>query len=917
MRISIGDKGAESLILTLNKNHVSLWINRMMYRDTPQPTRLQDYQPPEFLIDQAELHFELDATDTRVSAELTIRRNPAAKRGDGSLRLDGEQLQLQEIALDDRVLPPVEYRLEERALVIQRVPDRLRLRTRVRIHPQANTALEGLYVSGDMLCTQCEAEGFRRITYFLDRPDVMTRFRVTLVADAARYPVLLSNGNPLGGEALADGRHVARWEDPFPKPSYLFALVAGDLAVVKGNFTTASGRDVALHLYVEHQNRALCDHALRSLKAAMRWDEQHYGREYDLNLFMIVAVSHFNMGAMENKGLNIFNARYVLASPETATDQDFAGIESVVAHEYFHNWTGNRITCRDWFQLSLKEGFTVFRDQQFSADMGHRDVQRIADVRALRARQFPEDAGPMAHPVRPDSYIEINNFYTATVYEKGAELVRMQAALLGPERFRAATDRYFHRHDGQAVTTEEFVRCMEDASGLDLTQFRRWYTQAGTPVLECSGQWQAGQGVYRLEVRQHTAPTPGQPHKQPLHLPLALGLIGADGRDLPVQLAGESAPPAPGTRVLELREARQVFDLVELDACPLPSLLRGFSAPVKLHFPYSDADLSRLMAVDADGVARWNAAQQLAERVLLARVAAPEDPIPQAFIEAFATALGDVDAHPALLAEVLALPSESYLGDQLEVVDVEGIHRARETLMAHLATELRSDLLARYQTLDADEQATGEVDLSAVAMGRRALKNLCLDVLMRVPDEDILALCQRQFATTLTMTDRIAALRALVRQRETDQAALAEQALAEFYRQGAHDPLVVDKWFAIQAQVTAPETLGRVRQLLAHADFSLGNPNRVRSLIGAFASGNPMCFHAAEGGGYRLLAEQVERLDPRNPQLAARLLHPLTQWRRYDAGRQALMRAELHALREHDDVSPDLFEVLSKTLDGD
>jgi aminopeptidase N len=663
---------------------------------------------------------------------------------------------------------------------------------------------------------------------------------------------------------------------------------------------------------------------MRSLKAAMRWDEERYGREYDLDLFMIVAVGHFNMGAMENKGLNVFNAKYVLASPETATDQDFAGIQSVVAHEYFHNWTGNRITCRDWFQLSLKEGFTVFRDQEFSADQGNGDVQRIADVRALRARQFPEDAGPMAHPVRPDSYIEINNFYTATVYEKGAELVRMQARLLGPERFRAATDLYFQRHDGQAVTTEDFVRCMEDASGIDLTQFRSWYQQAGTPVLECTGDWDAGQGVYRLEVRQHTDPTPGQPEKAPLHMPLALGLIGADGQDLPVQLVGEAAPPAPGTRVLELREARQVFEFVGLSERPVPSLLRGFSAPVKLRFPYSDEELTRLMAADSDGFARWNAAQQLAERVLLAMVAAPGSQAPQAFIDAFAAALRDPDADPALLAEVLALPSESYLGDQMDVVDVEGIHRAREALMAQIASALSAELLETYQALQAAEpvadqaahQTGSEPELSFAAMGRRALKNLCLAYLMRAPDEPVLQLCQRQFATAVTMTDRIAALRALVRLRDTEDSDIPEHALADFYQQWSQDPLVLDKWFAIQAQVSAPGTLRRVEQLLVHKDFSIGNPNRVRSLIGAFASGNPVCFHAADGGGYRLLAEQVSRLDPLNPQLAARLLYPLTQWRRYDTGRQARMRAELEGLRGRDGISPDLFEVLSKTLGG-
>ncbi|MFP4602864.1 MAG: aminopeptidase N, partial [Halochromatium sp.] len=594
-----------------------------MYRTTPPVIRLSDYQPPEFLIDSVQLRLELDPRQTVVEAELRLRRNPAATRGDGDLRLAGEQLELEAIRLNERSLTPAEYQVADDHLRVRRVPDRFRLWTRVRLNPSANTALEGLYVSGDMLCTQCEAEGFRRITYFLDRPDVMATYRVTLIADPERYPVLLANGNPAGEERLADGRLCARWDDPFPKPSYLFAVVAGDLRAVEARFTTASGRQIPLRIYVEPGNEDKCEHAMQSLIRAMRWDEERYGREYDLDVFNIVAVSHFNMGAMENKGLNVFNAKYILARPETATDADFAGIEGVVAHEYFHNWTGNRITCRDWFQLSLKEGFTVYRDQEFSADMGSRGVKRIEDVRQLRARQFPEDAGPMAHPVRPDSYIEINNFYTATVYEKGAELVRMQAHLLGPERFRQATDLYFERFDGQAVTTDDFVGCMESASGVDLTQFKRWYSQAGTPQLDCADQFDAATGTYRLEVRQHTPPTPGQPEKQPLHIPLALGLLDAQGQDLPLRLQGETKAPAPGTRVLELRQPVETFVFTGfegLGAPPVPSLLRGFSAPVHVSYPYTDAQLGFLMAHDSDGFNRWDAAQTLAQRRLLAMV---------------------------------------------------------------------------------------------------------------------------------------------------------------------------------------------------------------------------------------------------------------------------------------------------------
>ncbi len=881
-----------------------------MYRTTPAATQLKDYRPPEFLIDAVDLRFDLDADETRVEAELQVRRNPAATRGDGDLRLDGEQLQLDEIALDGRVLPPAEYRLEEDSLVVRRVPDQFRLRTRVRILPRANTALEGLYLSGDMLCTQCEAEGFRRITYFLDRPDVMARYRVTLVADPERYPVLLSNGNPGGTERLPDGRHLARWDDPFPKPAYLFALVAGDLALVEDHFTTRSGREITLRIFVEPDNADKCDHAMRSLKHAMRWDEEQYGREYDLDLFMIVAVSHFNMGAMENKGLNVFNAKYILARPETATDQDFAGIEGVVAHEYFHNWTGNRITCRDWFQLSLKEGFTVYRDQEFSADMGSRAAKRIGDVRILRARQFPEDSGPMAHPVRPDSYIEINNFYTATVYEKGAEVVRMQANLLGPARFRAATDLYFERHDGQAVTTEDFVRCMEDASGLDLTQFRRWYRQAGTPELDCDDEWDAGRGLYTLEVRQHTPITPGQPDKQALHLPFALGLLDADGRDLPLRLAGEERPPAPGTRMLELRAPVERFCFEGLPARPVPSLLRGFSAPARVSYPYSDQDLMFLMAHDSDGFNRWDAAQTLALRLLLAMVQDEGLSASDGFIAAFRRALLDTRADHPLLAEVLALPSEAYIGDQMAVVDVDGIHRARETLAGTLAEALRDDLLAVYRR----NQDEGAFDPGPAAVGRRALKNRALGYLMHAPDAQGVELCQAQFEAGENMTDVIAALSMLVELPGQGADGIGERALASFYQRWAGDQLVLDKWFAIQATAAREDALSRVEALMLHPDFSLSNPNRVRSLIGAFATGNPVRFHAQDGAGYRFLAERILELDPLNPQIAARLLHPMTRWRRYDPVRQDLMRQQLERIADGEGLSNDLYEVVTKCL---
>lgn len=689
-----------------------------MYRDTPQPIHLKDYRPPEFLIDEVDLSFELDPTATLVESRLALRRNPAAPRGDGSLRLDGEQLELESLAIDGHRLLPAEYQVEPSGLRLHRVPDRFQLTTRVRIHPMLNTALEGLYQSGDMLCTQCEAEGFRRITYFLDRPDVMARYRTTLIAEPARYPVLLCNGNRVAEQKLADGRHQVVWEDPFPKPCYLFALIAGDLSCLEEQFITASGRPVQLQIFVEPHNLDKCAHAMRSLREAMRWDEQRYGREYDLDVYMIVAVSHFNMGAMENKGLNVFNDKFVLARPETATDADFQGIESVIAHEYFHNWTGNRITCRDWFQLSLKEGFTVYRDQEFSADMGSRGLQRVRDVRLLRAHQFTEDSGPLAHPVRPESYIEINNFYTATVYNKGAELVRMLATLLGPERFRQATDLYFSRHDGQAVTTDDFIQCMEDASGRDLGQFRLWYSQAGTPELLVSEDYEAATGTYSLTVRQQIAPTPGQPLKQPLHVPLALALLDREGRELAPRLAGETHAPPPGTRVLELTQWETHLRFVGLSERPVPSLLRGFSAPVKLTRAARDADLLFLMRHDRDGFSRWDAAQTVLRRLLLGLISGELEAPPADFIEACRGVLEDPPADQALLAEALTLPSESELAELMPVVDVDGIERARSGLKQQLGQALEPVLMRLYRA----SVEAGPFTLTPASIGRRAMK---------------------------------------------------------------------------------------------------------------------------------------------------------------------------------------------------
>ncbi len=883
-----------------------------MPRDaSPKPIHLKDYQPPAFLVDQVELDFDLRERDTRVRSRLRLRRNPAHPDPRAALRLDGEALKLLHIAVDGRALAPAEYRLDAESLTLPAPPDRLLLETEVEIQPQLNTALEGLYRSGDKFCTQCEAQGFRRITYYLDRPDVMAPFRVTLRADRKRYPVLLSNGNPIASEPLEDGRHLATWEDPFPKPAYLFALVAGDLAVVEDHFITASGRDVTLRIFVEPENLDKCAHAMRSLKKAMRWDEERYGREYDLDIFMIVAVGDFNMGAMENKGLNIFNAKFVLARPDTATDRDFQGIEGVIAHEYFHNWSGNRVTCRDWFQLSLKEGFTVFRDQEFSADMGSRGVKRIEDVRLLRAHQFAEDASPMAHPVRPESYIEINNFYTVTVYEKGAEVVRMLARLLGPETFRRATDYYFERFDGQAVTTDDFVQCMADASGRDLEQFKRWYSQAGTPELKIRGEYDAATRQYRLRVAQHCPPTPGQAEKLPFHLPIAVGLLDAHGQEMPLRQAGSERIET--TALLELTETKQTFVFEDIGEHPVPSLLRGFSAPVRIEYPYEESELRFLMTHDSDDFCRWDAAQTLALRLLLARVGALAHglPLPPAdgFIEAFRHALLDREADRALLAEVLTLPGESLLAEEMEPIDVDNIHAAREATRRELAERLRDELIAVYHGC----AEPGPYDLEPASIARRALKNRCLDYLASLDDAETRNLLLAQYHAAHNMTDVMAAL-SLIADGTLPQ---REEILADFRQRWSDDPLVLDKWFSVQALSSRPDTLERVEALMSDPAFSIENPNKVRALIGAFASGNPVRFHAADGEGYRFLVDRVLELDELNPQVAARQIRVLSRWRHYDDHRQALIQAQLERLLEHPGLSRDVYEIVVKSLGDD
>ncbi len=880
-------------------------------------TYLKDYQAPVFLIDRTDLHFDLYEDHAIVSSRLTLRRNEAIPDNHGStLVLHGHHLVLQELVLDETTLEKTDYLVDEETLTIPRLdellgraPDKFELQCVTRIEPQNNTALEGLYKSKRMFCTQCEAEGFRRITYYLDRPDVMSVFSTTICADKAKYPVLLSNGNNVdAGEVEGEsGRHWVRWEDPFKKPSYLFALVAGDLESVDDSFTTMSGREVQLRIFVESKDLDKCDHAMLSLKQAMGWDEEVYGREYDLDIFMIVAVDDFNMGAMENKGLNIFNTSCVLANPKTTTDFAFQRVQAVVAHEYFHNWSGNRVTCRDWFQLSLKEGFTVFRDSEFSADMGSRTVKRVEDVSFLRTVQFAEDAGPMAHSVRPDSYMEISNFYTVTIYEKGAEVVRMISNILGPENFRKGTDLYFERHDGQAVTTEDFVKAMEDASGIDLGQFRRWYTQAGTPVVTVSGDFDGDANRYRLTLRQDCPDSPGQTGKKPFHIPLRFGLLDSDGAEIKLDATGARE------LVLDLVEAEQEFVFEGVASAPVPSLLRGFSAPVRLQYDYSADDLFFLMVHDSDGFNRWNASHELGsmaiEAVRLDKLNV--DAIPNRLFEAWDRildiALRDPKQDRAMLAKLLSLPMESALIEKANPVDVEGIHGARECVADALANRHSEQLAALFASLADD----GEFSVDAAAMARRSLRNLALAYLVRTNDSKWIEQAYQQFKQADNMTDQQAALVMLVNSAAAEKQ--STQALADFYQQWQDEPLVVDQWFVVQASCKLPGTMQKVKELLEHPDFSIRNPNKVRSLIGAFCGQNHIRFHDPEGEGYEFLADQVLTLDKLNPQIAARLLTPLTRWKKFDSERQALMQAQLQRIKANAGLSKDVFEVVEKS----
>ncbi|MEM9879423.1 MAG: aminopeptidase N [Pseudomonadota bacterium] len=868
----------------------------------PQPIYLADYTAPAFAAERIALRFMLDPAQTEVISTVEYVRQGAAG---APLLLNGSHQSLKWVKLDGAELPPDAYVLTDETLTIANVPDTFTLEVCSTNCPQDNTALTGLYVSGGNFCTQCEAEGFRRITYFLDRPDIMARYAVYIEADKKAYPVLLSNGNPIGSGDLDGGRHWAEWEDPFPKPAYLFALVAGDLHAVTDRFVTQSGREVTLNIYVRKDDLDKCDHAMLALKNSMRWDEEVFGLEYDLDLYNIVAVSDFNMGAMENKGLNVFNTRYVLANEATATDLDFDLVEGVIAHEYFHNWTGNRVTCRDWFQLSLKEGLTVYRDQEFSADMGSRGLKRIDDVRGLRGGQFPEDAGPMAHPVRPESYVEINNFYTATVYNKGAEVVRMYETLLGKAGFRKGMDLYFQRHDGQAVTCDDFRRAMADANDADLEQFKLWYSQAGTPTLTARWDYDAPAQSLTLTLKQNTPDTPNQTGKQPMVMPVVTALIGNNGEPLSFSYAGKTAEE----HTLVLTEAEQSFTLRNVSHQPVPSLLRGFSAPVKLETALSEKDKAYLAAHDSDPFNRWEAMQSLAADIILARAGA-QSPTgagtsAEALITVMENALGNADIDLDFKAEMCLLPTDTVLMEQIVKPDPQAIIKAREDIRTEIAERLRDKWDTAYHS--ASSAASG---MDRAARAARRLKNVALGYRMASAPPDVVAEAFLQFTDAGNMTDKLAALGQLVHTNTQERI----DALGLFYSAWKHDALVLDKWFSLQAQALRADVLECVTTLLDHPDFNRKNPNRFRALIAGFAFGNPKGFHRKDGEGYRLLADQIIDIDASNPQLAARMIAPLGKWRRIAQPYSDAMKTHLRRIAEHQGLSKDSFEIAAKSL---
>jgi aminopeptidase N len=897
-------------IRNLSSMCIALLRSLCMKPEAPRAVRLKDYAPSAFLIDGVSLEFVLDATKTQVRARTKFRANPAVK-GSHPLRLDGEGLDLEYVKLDGRLLLPTEFTRDDASLTLTHVPDKpFTLDIATVVNPSENKALQGLYVSKGIYCTQCEAQGFRRITYFLDRPDVLAKYTVRIESDIAEAATLLSNGNPQERGTLDRGkRHYAVWKDPHPKPSYLFALVGGNLSSIASTFRTKSGRDVDLRIYVEAGKEKRCAWAMDSLKRSMRWDEQRFGREYDLDVFNIVAVSDFNMGAMENKGLNIFNDRLVLASPETATDDSFEAIEAVVAHEYFHNWTGNRITCRDWFQLCLKEGLTVYRDQEFSADERSRTVQRIADVRLLKSRQFAEDAGPLAHPVRPDSYVEINNFYTATVYEKGAELVRMIQTIVGNSAFRDGLDLYFKRHDGQAATVEQFITCFEDATGVDLSQFAIWYAQAGTPQIVAQLSYDAKSRTASVTLEQVLPATPGETKKKLLHIPVRLGLIGADGRDLALKLEGVG--PLEQHPVVHLKRRQQTFKFKDIDKRPVLSVLRGFSAPVNLTVNHSEAELAFLMRHDSDLYNRWHAAQDYALRALVKAVKTiradgkPEKPV--ALIEALGAALADEKLEPAYRAQFMLLPTESDVARHIgRDIDPAAIHAAHTAIRRFQAQQLGPQLVEIYERMTMKQAYSPESGQA----GQRALRNAAMRLLAHRKTAADTARAEAQFYGAKNATDEIAAFGALM----ATAGAVRMKALDTYFERWKDDHLMIETWFTMQAMGTGASTLSTVQKLMKHPLFSLKNPNKARNLIGGFA-GNPVGFNRPDGKGYEFVAAQVLAIDAFNPQVASRILTSFRSWRSLEAGRRKLAKGALSAIAKHKSLSRDVHEIVIKTLE--
>ncbi|MDH5722551.1 MAG: aminopeptidase N [Alphaproteobacteria bacterium] len=863
-----------------------------MRTDTPKTIYLKDYKPYPYEIESLNLDFDIHDGETFVTAITKYKRkNPSSAE---DLFLYGEDLVIEEITLNDQALN--DYKIDDKSMTIPAPEgDSFTLKIVTKICPEKNTRLEGLYNSGGTYCTQCEAEGFRRITYFPDRPDVLTTYTVRIEADK-KYPVLLSNGNRIDGGEVDENRHFTIWEDPYPKPCYLFALVAGDLVHIHDTFTTASDREVDLYIYVRDGDEKQCDHAMDSLKRSMKWDEDVYGLEYDLDLFNIVAVSDFNMGAMENKSLNIFNTALVLAHPETATDTDFMRVESVIAHEYFHNWSGNRITCRDWFQLSLKEGLTVFRDQEFSSDTHSRDVQRIDDVSHLRRFQFSEDASPLAHPIRPDNYIEINNFYTMTVYEKGAEVIRMMRTIMGNENYRKGTDLYFERHDGQAVTCEDFIQAIEDATGTDLSQFRLWYSQAGTPEVSFKGLYDQASKTYVVTLTQTIPDTAGQKNKKPMHIPVKIGLLDKNGNDIV-------------EKTLHLKEEAQNFELTGIESKPeAASILRGFSAPVKLTTNLNNEDLAFLMVHDNDGFNRWEAGQQFMLRTLNHMIDGEAD-TPKNFLENYGALLEralDPDADKSLMARAISLPDVTRIGQMREIIDPQAIHTARQTLLNTIVDNFADKLGKLYESNRTDKKFSNNSE----AIGKRVLQNTALMILSNKLTEEDANRVRSHYDSANNMTDRMAGLFLGC----TLDGSVHEHIVSDFYNRFKTYPLVVDKWFSAQAQIHLPKTITRVKELRRHPDFNIKNPNRARSLFSAFSMMNPVCFHAADGSGYEFLTEAVIELNSINPQIAARLLTPMREWARYTPNRQAMMKDALENILKTPDLAPDIFEIASKSL---